>query len=90
MILVDSIQATFPAVHGHVKWCHMMTDDLSEDGLQELHDFAGKLGLKRSWFQNHNKAFPHYDLTPSKRRLAVQLGAEEVAGVDMVKRCKRG
>ncbi len=51
--------------------CHMYADSL-----EELHDFAKKLGLKRSWFQE-TKLLNHYDLVLSKRKLAVKLGAIE-------------
>lgn len=37
---------------------------------------AGKVGLKRRWFQNTST--PHYDLCKSKRAKAVELGAVEV------------
>lgn len=53
------------------KWCHMIADTLDE-----LHDMAEQLDLKRSWFQD--KRVPHYDLAPSKRILAIQFGAKEV------------
>lgn len=52
--------------------CHMFAD--SEP---ELHELAGKIGLKRSWFQQHRK-LPHYDLAASKRELAVKAGALQV------------
>lgn len=55
---------------GH-KWCHMWADTE-----EELHKMADKIGLKRSWFQNRER-FPHYDLVPSKRRLALINGAIE-------------
>lgn len=48
--------------------CHMMATTL-----EELHAFAERLGLRRSWFQPASS--PHYDLTASKRELALQLGA---------------
>lgn len=68
------------------KYCHMMID---KDGdLQELHDFAASIGLKRSWFQNKPR-HPHYDLAPSKRRLAITNGAVAVTSVELVKRCMR-
>lgn len=45
--------------------------------LEELHEFAKKLGLKREWYQGKN--FPHYDLTANKRRAAISKGAIPVA-----------
>jgi hypothetical protein len=56
----------------HVKWCHLFADSL-----QELHDFASKLELKPSWFQD-KKRFPHYDIVQSKRQQAIALGAQEI------------
>jgi hypothetical protein len=52
--------------------CHMTTDG----DVEELHRFAESIGLRRSWFQARSST-PHYDLTPSKRALAVQKGAVE-------------
>lgn len=57
-----------------VQSCHLFTDSLE---LDELHLFAERIGLKRTWFQPHRVA-PHYDLTASRRRAAVALGAVEV------------
>ena len=51
--------------------CHMYADSL-----EELHAMASKIGLKRAWFQD-SKTLQHYDLTPSKRALAVANGAME-------------
>jgi len=55
--------------------CHMTADTIDE-----LHQMAARLGLKRSWFQAHktNPALHHYDLTASKRALAVRYGAKEL------------
>jgi len=55
-------------------WCHMVTDG----SLDELHEFAGRIGISRRRFQNHPR-HPHYDLLPSSRALAVALGAVEVS-----------
>lgn len=60
--------------------CH-----LSADTLDELHAFALRLGLKRAWFQDH-VLLPHYDLVPSKRALAVTLGAIEEGCVEGARR----
>ena len=43
---------------------------------EELHSFAEKLGMKRSWFQKGRTN--HYDLMEARRDLAVQLGAKEL------------
>jgi hypothetical protein len=65
------------------RWCHMMADSLDE-----LHEFAEQLGLKRAWFQKPPKASaPHYDLRASKRELAVELGAIEITSRE--ENCKR-
>ena len=57
------------------RWCHLTTDG----PIEELHQFAERIGLKRAWFQDHVQRYlKHYDLTPSKRRLAIQHGAIEV------------
>lgn len=56
------------------RWCHLMADSL-----EELHEFARKIGLKRRWFQGD-----HYDLTPCRRIVAVRLGAQEVSSRKLV------
>lgn len=50
---------------------------LQADTLDELHEFAGRLGLRREWFQSKS-ARPendHYDLSRAGRELAIELGA---------------
>jgi len=60
-------------------WCH-----LTADTQEELHAFAARLGLKRSYFQpgkplgGKPSPFWHYDVTAGKRAQAVALGALEV------------
>lgn len=66
MVYVDD--ATWPW-RGQL-WCHLLAD--SND---ELHEFAARLGLRRSWFQGVSR-FPHYDLTANKRAQAIRLGAQ--------------
>lgn len=50
---------------------------LMADSDVELHAFAARLGLRRSWAQLYPKRpwKNHYDLTRSKRNLAIQKGA---------------
>ena len=64
-------------------YCHMMTDG----DLWEFHDFAEKLEIRR-YFQNKPR-FPHYDISPRKRNLAVALGAVEITAEEMIKTCQR-
>tara|TARA_R110000850_G_scaffold23975_5_gene70471 strand:- start:5178 stop:5519 length:342 start_codon:yes stop_codon:yes gene_type:complete len=51
------------------EWCHLVADNL-----EELHEFAKGVGLKRSWYQS-SASYPHYDVTVSTRALALRLGA---------------
>lgn len=82
MILVDTIRAYKTQLRYH-HWCHMVSTT-SED---ELHAFAAKLGLKRSWAQLRPKASAaHYDLVPSKRALAIDLGVRAVGARELVRR----
>lgn len=46
--------------------------------LDELHEFARSIGLKREWYQTGTSGFPHYDLVQSKRNLAIIRGAISV------------
>lgn len=61
----------------------MMTD---QKALTELHDMARKIGMKRAWFQDHS-FHPHYDLTESRRKAAILLGAVEANSTEIVKKC---
>jgi len=53
------------------QWCHLVADTI-----EELHDFAFQLGLKRHWFQ-HAASYPHYDVTVEVREIALSTGARE-------------
>jgi len=71
MIMVDELKDYLPAP-GRMsgRWCHLTTDG----NLEDLHEFAQGIGLKREWFQDHPRV-PHYDLRPSKRARALEAGA---------------
>lgn len=56
-----------------VESCHMFADTE-----EELHEMASRIGMRRSWFQDHAK-LPHYDLVASKRDQALELGAVGVS-----------
>ncbi len=66
----DSLVSKEAKRHGKF-WCHMWADGKD---ISKMHQIALDIGLKRQWFQSHARV-PHYDLTYSKRVLAVQEGA---------------
>lgn len=76
MIYVDPLM---PCIRNrnwrHDQSCHLMCDP---GELHDLHQFAQKIGLKRSWFQNKAGSTPHYDLTAGMRQFAVTHGAIEI------------
>lgn len=50
---------------------------LQADTPEELHAFAGQLGMRREWFQSKpgRPENDHYDLTERGREKALELGA---------------
>ena len=63
--------------------CHMIADTE-----EELHTIAAKIGLKRSWYQT-DSILDHYDLTNSKRILAIQNGAIEIDRYQLIERLNK-
>jgi hypothetical protein len=54
--------------------CHMMADSLDE-----LHAMADRIGVDRKWVQDADRpSHTHYDISLSKRALAVKAGAIEI------------
>ncbi len=81
MIYVDAMRPCKPNKNWrHTESCHLTTDG----DIAELHDFAEKLQLERSWFQDGRH--PHYDLTVAKRLAAVRLGANEDRPMKTIRR----
>lgn len=80
-VYIDPLMGCIP--NKNWKWnksCHLWTE--SED-LEILHAFAKRIGLRRSWFQAElHKAedirIQHYDLTETRRLIAVKAGAIEL------------
>jgi hypothetical protein len=60
--------------------CHLSTDG----PIEELHEFARKVGLTR-WFFHNTKVMPHYDLTPAWREKVLAAGAVFVDGRDQAR-----
>ena len=73
MVYVDDLMTCIP--NKNWRWnqsCHLIADSI-----EELHEFAKRVGMRREWFQNDSR-LPHYDLTAKRRAVAVRLGAVEI------------
>lgn len=77
-VYVDNMR--MPATVGSITaaWSH-----LTADTKEELHAFARSIWLQRSWFQDKPNGLWHYDVTESKRQMALRLGAEMIVYGDM-------
>ncbi len=62
--------------------CHMAADTLDE-----LHAFARRIGLRRTWFQDGK--YPHYDLTARRREAAIAAGAVELDARSFIETVRR-
>jgi hypothetical protein len=62
--------------------CHLIADSV-----EELIEFAISIGMKEKWFQD--KRIPHFDLTKSRREVAVKLGAIELNRKDYVNKLRQ-
>lgn len=72
-------------------WCHLLCDDFSTSGLQQLHDFAQRLGLPaRAFHDPPGSPRPHYDLTPPFREIALEHGAQTLTRQQLVEFLKLG
>jgi hypothetical protein len=78
-VWVDEIRDYGDSVKGAArrwgsKWSHLTCGG----DCDELHAFAERLGLRRAYAQHMDREdhyYHHYDCTPSKRALALRLGA---------------
>lgn len=64
-------------------WCHLVADSM-----EELHEFAARLGLQRRWFQDKGR-YPHYDVTMTVRDRALRMGAVDADRATLIACCKR-
>ncbi|MCB1340795.1 MAG: DUF4031 domain-containing protein [Pseudooceanicola sp.] len=68
-VYVDTMRAPF---RGMVM-CHMVADTS-----EELLAMADRIGVARRWIQKAGTAHEHFDISLSKRQLAVAAGAVEI------------
>ena len=69
------------------KYGRMIMSHMIADSLEELHEMADKLKLKRSWFQDKPNR-PHYDICKSYKQKALNLGAIEISDKEIIKLLK--
>lgn len=65
--------------HRGRKWCHMVSDE----SLDELHDFATRVGIPRRGFQGD-----HYDIPAEYRAEMIAGGALVVESRELVRRLR--
>jgi len=71
-VYVDDMEAEFKLKHVPGRtyiMCHMIADTE-----EELHSMADSIGVLRKWYQGD-----HYDITKSKRKEAIKLGALSIS-----------
>ena len=73
MIYVDDFRCPARVGRLNARWSH-----LTADTRDELHEFAARIGLRRSWFQDKGDGRWHYDVTDPKREQAIAAGAKSV------------
>jgi len=88
-VLIDNLREYPNRPYRIKQWCHMGTDDHTNAGIDELHEMATRIGMKRHWFQDKPR-FPHYDVSASRRSLAIKYGAKEVDSSEYVRKTRRG
>lgn len=75
-VYVDDARLPF----GRMKMCHMVADTT-----EELLEMADRIEVNRKWVQRPGEAREHFDISLTKRALAVQFGAVEVSTRDIVR-----
>ncbi len=73
-VYVDDMRVRATVGRLTARWSHLMADTP-----QELHAFAARLGLRRSWVRSEGTHREHYDVTEAMRRKALAMGAQPLA-----------
>ena len=73
-VYVDDMRAAF----GRMVMCHMIADST-----EELLAMADKIGVQRRWLQKAGTRIEHFDISQSKKALAVQHGAVPVSMMEL-------
>lgn len=79
-VYVDDMRAPF----GRLVMCHMLADSTAE-----LLAMADRIGVQRRWIQHPGTPKEHFDISLSKRALAVKAGAVEITLRETGERLRR-
>lgn len=74
-VYVDDMKA----IYGRMVMCHMIADTT-----EELLEMVDDIGVARKWVQNAGGDHEHFDISLSKRALAVKAGAKEVTMRELI------
>ena len=78
-VYVDDMYRYKIGRYGRMKMSHMVADTLGE-----LLEMADAIGLQRRWLQYPGSPRRrHFDVSMSKRRMAVEMGATEMTMIEM-------
>ena len=82
MVYVDDMLAEF--IPTHVRGRRYVMSHMIADTAEELHEMADKIGVLRKWYQGD-----HYDITQSKKALAIKAGARAITLRQLAKMAMR-
>ncbi len=82
-VYIDNMHRFPMGEFGRMKMSHMMADTS-----EELHAMAARIGMKREWCQDEGTHREHYDVSLSRRKLAVDAGAVEVGLLEIGRRMR--
>lgn len=77
-IYVDDMRLQATVGNLTARWSHLMSSEPVGTST-ELIAFAVRLGMRPSWIQHPGTAKEHFDLTDTKRDLALRLGARAIS-----------
>lgn len=79
-VYVDTMEAQF----GRMVMCHMMADTT-----EELMEMADTIGVNRKWIQAPGTWKEHFDISKSKKALAIQAGAKLISTQKLVAKMRK-
>jgi len=86
-IFVDDFRAQARVGRISARWSHLTCGPFDDPA--ELHEFADRIGLRRSWYQGppgHPWPRCHYDVTETKRAEAIKAGAVPISWRELGRR----